>query len=115
MAVNPIDLQAIFAQMNQVGKLEALNKDSEVIRQDQAALIINREGTKDAEEIPETKNLSEGSGKIKDKEKERGNNPENQEKESDKDKKNIKMKENEENDIDNMKDPNLGQNIDILG
>ena len=113
MAVNPIDLQAVFSQMNQVGKQEALNKDSEVIRQDQAALIVSKEGTKDAEEIPETKDLSEGSGKIKDKEK--GNNPENNEKDSDKNKKDIKMKKNEGKETDNMKDPDLGQNIDILG
>lgn len=113
MAVNPIDLQAIFTQMNQVGKQESLNKESEVIRQDQAALIINKEGTKDAEEIPETKNLSEGSGKIKDKEKR--NNRENKEKDSDENKKNIKAKDNKGNEKDYIKDPDLGQNIDILG
>lgn len=112
MAVNPIDLQAIFTQMNQVGKQEALVKESEAIRQDQAALIVNKEGTKDAEEIPEAKNLSEGSGKIKDREK--GNNP-MKKKDSEDDKDNMEKKNKEINESENIKDPDLGQNIDIIG
>ncbi len=112
MPVNPIDLQAIFSQMNQVSKQESLVKESEVMRQDQAALLVNKEGTKDAEDIPLTKDLSEGSGKIKDKEK--GNNPRNKNNAKE-DEDNLKMKKEDADDLENIKDPDLGQNIDIVG
>ena len=69
MAVNPIDLQAIFTQMNQVGKQQALIKESQVIRQDHASELVRKDGDKDAADIPNTKDLSEGPGKIKNKEK----------------------------------------------
>ncbi len=110
MAVNPIDLQAIFSQMNQVGKQESAVKDSEIIRQDQANIIVNKESIKDSEYIPDTKDISEGAGKIKDKVKE--NNPKKRRKPNKEDEKKI-LKNNKIEE--NIKDPELGQNIDIIG
>lgn len=109
MAVNPIDLQAIFSQMNQVGKQESAIKDSEIIRQDQANLIVNKESIKDSEYIPDAKDISEGAGKIKDKGKE--NNPKKRKKTDKKEEK--KAAYNDKND--DLKDPELGQKIDIIG
>lgn len=108
MAVNPIDLQAIFSQMNQVGKQESAAKDSEIIRQDQANLVVDKESIKNSEYIPESKDISEGAGKIKDNEKE--NNPKKRKKKNDE----KKISKNDKND-ENLKDPELGQKIDIIG
>jgi hypothetical protein len=110
MAVNPIDLQAIFSQMNQVGKQESAVKDSEIIRQDQANLIVNKESIKDSEYIPDAKDISEGAGKIKDNEKK---NNQKKRKKTDKNKeKNSNQNDKNESDL---KDPELGQKIDIIG
>ena len=111
MSVNPLDLQVNFTQMNQVGKQQSMQKDSEVLRQDQASQMVNKEGEKDAEYVPETKDLSEGPGKVKDKEEK--NNKRNKNKNSEK-----SVKEENDEEIDeskNLKDPDLGQKIDIMG
>lgn len=112
MSVNPLDLQVNFTQMNQVGKQQSMQKDSEVIRQDQASQMVNKEGEKDADYVPETKDLSEGPGKIKDK-KEKNN-----QKKQSRDKKGLENKEENEEDAkesQSLKDPDLGQKIDIMG
>ena len=112
MSVNPLDLQVNFTQMNQVGKQQSMQKDSEVLRQDQASQMVNKEGEKDAEYVPETKDLSEGPGKVKDKEEK--SNKRNKNKKSEKEEKNEE-KEEEIDESKNLKDPDLGQKIDIMG
>ena len=114
MAVNPLDLQVVFAQMNQVGKQQALIKESEVIRQDQASEQAHKEGEKDASDVPKTKDLSEGPGKIKDGEKKK--NASNRERQFNKEKKDdTKDKDRYVDKSEEIKDPNLGHNIEIVG
>ena len=113
MSVNPLDLQVVFTQMNQVGKQQSLIKENEVIRQDQASERVKKDGEKDAEDVPETKDLSEGPDKIKDQSDKKS--PSNKEKNKKRDEDLDKKKEKENIQSNEIKDPNLGQNIDILG
>ncbi len=113
MAINPIDLQVNFSQLNQVGKQQSMIQGSEILRQDKASELIQKEGVKNSEEIPETKDLSEGPNKVKDENKKK----EQSKKDKKQDKKainkvNAKEKEKFEN---NLNDPALGQKIDIIG
>lgn len=114
MSVNPIDLQVIFTQMNQVGKQQADIKDSEVLRQDQASHQIAKDSNKNTEDVPETKDVKEGAGKIKDKDK----GKEKQEEKEGNEKNNQEEKKAEKTDKKDLKksqDPKVGQNIDVLG
>ena len=116
MALNPLDLQVNFSQLNQVGKQQTLAKDSEVIRQDQLSEQVKKEGDKIVEDVPETRDLDEGPGKIKDEEKKKNLSNKNKEKKDDKDDKDDKNKKNEmTEEKSKFKDPDLGQKIDIIG
>lgn len=118
MSVNPLDLQVNFTQLNHVGKQQSLSKESEVLRQDQASENVLKNSEKDTEDVPETKDLSEGPGKIRDKEKKknlRKDNDNNEEARSE-DNNEEKKDQNEENKEEKVfEDPNLGQNVDIIG
>jgi len=106
MALKPLDLQTLFGHMNEVGKHQSHIKDSVAAQQNfEAKKLVEQELQKDksvnqAEE-------SQESGKISDQEKEEapGENASNK-----------KRKEEEEApEREEIKDPNLGQNIDLLG
>ena len=116
MSVNPLDLQAIFTQMNHVGKQQSLAKESQILRQDHASEQVNKEGEKDANDVPETKDLSEGPGKIKDEEKRKSSDKEEEEENANDDQDRDIEEENKAlNKKNKIKDPNLGQKIDIMG
>jgi hypothetical protein len=112
MPVNPLDLQVSFSQMNQVGKQQAVLKESDDVKQEQASQLLNKLSSKDTEEVPETKDVNEGAGKIKDKEKEEKNKQKKKEQEEQKE---IEKNKEEDKDKKDLKDPTLGQKIDILG
>ncbi len=115
MAVNPIDLQVNFNQMNQVSKQQNLTKDNEILRQDNASNEIKKNSDKDSMDVPETKDLKNGPLKIKENEskKEKKKNLKNNKQNSLKvDKKNEKKEEENKKDL---IDPKLGQKIDIIG
>ncbi|HOF01901.1 MAG TPA: hypothetical protein PK385_10930 [Spirochaetota bacterium] len=113
MSINPLELQTLFSQLNRVGKQQALTKENEVLKQEILNSDIHKQGIKDSEEIPETKDLNEEFSKIKDEEKS---------KEQNKKEKNEKQPdgENEESQDENqsknvLTDPKIGRKIDILG
>jgi hypothetical protein len=112
MPINPLELQTNFMQITQVGKLQSSLKEVEEIKENQINTMIQKEGDKEAEDIPVTKDISEGLGKIKDKEKK--NNLKNRAK------KNQEVDEDIEEEIENKEEPDLknpiiGQKIDIVG
>jgi len=114
MSVNPLDLQVIFAQMNQVGKQQSLLKESQLLRQDHASQNVIKDGEKEAEEVPQSKDLSEGPDKVKDHQEKRKSSQEEEEEEKKKDEEENGIKADFEKE-DDVKDPLLGQNIDLMG
>jgi hypothetical protein len=112
MAVNPLDLQVSFSQINNVGKQQSALKESDDIKQEQASQVLNKQSTKETQEVPETKDINDGVGKIKDKEKEEKNRSKKKKPEDKAENEDAEKKDEIDKDV---KDPNLGQKIDILG
>ncbi|MBN2545418.1 MAG: hypothetical protein JXB50_06455 [Spirochaetes bacterium] len=110
MAINPIDLQVNFSQLNQVGKQQTMIQGSEILRQDKASEQIQKDGLKNSEDVPETKDLSEGPEKVKEENKKK----EQSKKDKSKERKNLKNEKKELFDNE-LNDPALGQRIDIIG
>jgi len=108
--VNPIDLQTNFSQLGQVGKIQANAKDGQDLKEVQINSNVQTLSNQEAEDVPVTKDISEGAGKIKDEEKEKQKKRELETKE------NIKEDEKEEIDLNknNVQNTKIGSNIDIL-
>ena len=113
MPINPIDLQTNFAQIGQVGKILSAIKDSEELKEYEQNAIIKKASENETEDIPVTKDVDEGPGKIRD-QKKKNQNQENEKKkdnESDSDEK----QDNDELIMKDYKNPSIGQKIDIVG
>jgi len=113
--VNPIDLQTNFSQLGQVGKIQANAKDGQDLKESQINSNVQTQSDKEAKDVPVTKDISEGPGKVKDEEKEKKKQKgkelrEDKEnyKESDKEKEELNLNKN------NIKDSKIGSNIDIF-
>lgn len=59
MAVNPLDLQTNFMQINSVSKKEALSKEQEVLKQGYMTDVIKKEGDKNVVNVTKTKNTEQ--------------------------------------------------------
>jgi hypothetical protein len=107
MAIKPIDLQVLFAQMNRVGEQQAAHKN--VLLQGQA--VVGSEIAQKSEqidhEVNETETIEEGPEPVHEEEgREQAREREQREKEKEK---------QEKADKEFFQDPDLGQNIDISG
>ena len=111
MAIAPIDLQALFTQVEKVGKAQAAAKDGQVIHQAILGEQIQKKTDEQLRQINEAQNLDEGQEKINDhtnKQKQEIKNKNSKRKEDDAD------DENENNnEFVQFRDPNLGNRIDI--
>lgn len=57
MAVNPIDLQTNFMQINSVSKKEVLSKEQEILKQEYVTDLLKKESEKNIEDVRELKDL----------------------------------------------------------
>ncbi|HDQ14223.1 MAG TPA: hypothetical protein ENN41_05360 [Sediminispirochaeta sp.] len=108
MPLQPIDMQTLFAHLNQVGKQQAHLKAGAVVQQELQGNIMAKEALHKDETVNETDETPEND-KIKDKEKESSGGKSSQ-------RKGRKEKEKEESEKQAFyEDPALGKNIDITG
>ncbi|NOY10082.1 MAG: hypothetical protein GXP33_14715 [Spirochaetes bacterium] len=107
MSVLPIDLQTLFAQMNQVGKEQAIQKNISPLHQSLQGTEIAKQTEEKDKSVNETKDVGEGLEKIKDEQKK------GKKKEAPKRKDENRQEKKKENGI--FKDPDLGRHIDIVG
>lgn len=120
MPVNPIDLQTNFSQINHVGRQQSNIKDSENLKELQISLTVQKQSENETEDIPITKDLSEGPGRIKDenggKKKNKHQFEEKENKKSDEDQADQDQADDEEkkNKLE-VKDSPVGRIIDIIG
>jgi hypothetical protein len=104
MAITPIDLQTLFAQLDKVGKTHAPMKEG--IQQAVENIQIQKKTEEHIQEVNETQNTGEGTEKVKDREQSgAGHQNEN--------KKNKKENREDEGAVSVLSDPSLGKNIDI--
>jgi len=107
MAIQPIDLQTLFTQLDKVGKAQSAQREGLAVQQAIHGVQLQRKTEEQIQEVNEAQDTGEGAEKINDhgqrndsggkKEKGKGGN---------------ENEENEERDK-IIRDPALGRNIDI--
>ena len=106
MSIQPIDLQTLFVKMNQVGKEQAVNKESITLQQEIQGSEIVKKNQHDNNSV----NRADSSDTGPEKTKEDGEGEKNQSQREHKKGKDEKQKNHEI-----LFDPDLGRNIDISG
>jgi hypothetical protein len=110
MAIQPIDLQALFTQLDKVGKAQSAQREGLVVQQAIHGVQIQRKTEERIQEVNETQSSGDGAEKVKD----RGNR--GQEGAGAEGKKKDGHTEDDESGKVRpvvFRDPVLGQNIDI--
>ena len=110
MPIQPLDLQTLFAHINQVGKEQAALKEGQTAQQAAHANELIKEMKHQDESVNKTAKTDEENQKIQD---DHGNNsqgefsgePGNEKENTEEEKKKISV----------FTDPDLGKNIDISG
>jgi hypothetical protein len=105
MAIAPIDLQTLFAQLDKVGKAQASHREGQTIQQAVQNIQLQRKTEEQIQQVNEAQNTGEGAEKINDHGQQ--NHHEG--------KKNERSREDGEDEEQSLvlKDPSLGRNIDI--
>jgi hypothetical protein len=110
MPIQPIDLQTLFAHINQVGKDQAVLKEGQAAQQSAHASELIKEMKHQDESVNKSTKTDEDNQKIDNEH--TGNSPG----EFSSDKESEKEKLSEENKkVSIFTDPDLGKNIDISG
>jgi len=110
MAIQPIDLQALFTQLDKVGKNQAVIRDGQQIQDSLQQLASQRKLEENVRSVSEAQNMGEEAGKIKDEGKGREHQGGTKERQGDREEVSA---EEEKRDL--IRDPALGRNIDISG
>jgi hypothetical protein len=114
MAIQPIDLQTLFTQMDKVGKNQASQREGLQIQQAMQQVESQRKAEEQVHSVNEAQDMGEEAEKIKDEEERRQysgreggrkDSPEEEAEEPGEQKKDFGL----------IKDPSLGRNIDISG
>jgi hypothetical protein len=108
MAITPIDLQTIFTQVDKVGKTQAAAKEGQALAQSIQGAHIQRKTEEQIKQVNETQNTGEGADKINDHSRRQnsGSKKDGKGKDDDKD-------SEEEKSFSVLRNPNLGNKIDI--
>jgi ribosomal protein L12E/L44/L45/RPP1/RPP2 len=106
MAIAPIDLQAIFSQVDKVGKAQISQREGQALHQAIQGVQIQKKIEENIQQVNEAQNTGEGAEKIKD----RGADSKKQ---GSGGKKRQEEKMNEEEKPFFLSDPSLGKKIDI--
>jgi len=109
MAIQPIDLQAIFSQMDKVGKIQASLRDGQQLQDSLNQANAQRKLEENIKSVNETQNMGDESGKIKD-ENRKGAHHEGAKGKAHEEAEDV-VKEKK----DLLRDPALGRNLDISG
>jgi hypothetical protein len=113
MAIQPIDLQALFTQVEKVGKLQANQHEGLRIQQALQQIDSQKKAEEQVQSVNEAQDMGDEAERIKDREGQRRYyNPGEGSEESPEE----KTEEEKEKDKPNLiRDPTLGRNIDISG
>ena len=112
MAIQPIDLQAIFSQMDKVAKSQIMMREGQQIQESIQQIQIQKRNEQNIQSVNQAQDMGEEAGTIKDEKKQGGreNNSGAREKQSQDEE---LFDAEEEGDL--IRDPALGRNIDISG
>jgi hypothetical protein len=106
MAIAPIDLQAVFTQVDKVGKAQVAQKEGQALAQAMQGVQLQKKNEEQVRQVSEPPSSGEGMEKIKDQKKEQ---------DSKQGKKGSGKGQQGASDetVSVFKDPNLGNRIDI--
>jgi hypothetical protein len=72
MAIQPIDLQAIFSQLDKVGKLQTTQKEGLQLQQAIQGVLVQQKTEERIQSVNESQDVSQGPEKVKDRSARRG-------------------------------------------
>ena len=109
MAIQPIDLQTLFTQLDKVGKAQRAQREGLAVQQALQGVQIQRKTEEHIQEVNEAQDTGEGAEKVND----RGQRKESGGKKRKGQSENDNEEENGESQAVIFRDPSLGRNIDI--
>ena len=110
MPLQPIDLQTLFAHMNQVGREQAAQKGAAIAQQEIRGQEMAKETLQKDETVQHTDELQEEAAKVREKQQEGGGGAQHEE-----ERKRQGEQAEEKRKKHYFEDPALGKNIDISG
>lgn len=113
MPIKPIDLQAMYTQLTQMSKNEALAKSTGIVHAELQREIISKKNEEKAQEVHLSEDDIENNAAIK--VDEHTEAPKEQKQEKHNKKEEAKEAEQEKPKLDIADDPDIGKNIDLLG
>ncbi|MDR1319682.1 MAG: hypothetical protein LBJ90_08655 [Treponema sp.] len=112
MAIQPIDLQTLFTQLDKVGKAQSAQREGLAVQQDLYGAQMQRKTEEHIRSVNEAQDMGEGAEKINDRGQRGGKEQESGE-DAEKEKASSQEEGGEEKKILVIRDPALGRNIDI--
>ncbi|MDR3167387.1 MAG: hypothetical protein LBT93_05540 [Treponema sp.] len=111
MAIQPIDLQTLFTQLDKVGKNQVAQKEGLHIQQALQGDQIQRKTDERIQSVNESQDTGEGAETIKDRTPRKNNDEEKQGREG----QDESPPEEPQQELRIFRDPDLGKNIDLSG
>ena len=109
MALAPIDLQTLFTQVDKVGKAQAAQKEGQALQQAMQGVQLQKKTDEQLQQINETQNTGEGVDKVNDRSSRQNNEKKNKEKQTG----DFEEDMEEQPLAAVLRDPALGNKIDI--
>jgi hypothetical protein len=109
MAIQPLDLQTLFTQLDKIGKLQSAERDGLAIQQSLQSGHLQKKNEEQVHSVEQTKETDQGAEAVNDKNARKKNSGSGGEKNQEKEKKD----DPEEKNIGVFQDPSLGKNIDL--
>ena len=106
MAIAPIDLQTLFTQADKVGRSQVAQKEGQALQQSIQGAELQRKTEERINQVNEAQNTGEGIDKMHDQSRRHNSGSKNEEKKQD-------NKDKEEVRLSVLRDPSLGNKIDI--
>ena len=105
MPILPIDLQTLFTQMNQVGKEQAIMKDGTAVHNSMQGMAEVKNTELKDNSVNESQDIGDGIEKLKDEAKKQEQGEQKKKEEHEKEREQARQY---------FKDPDCGNNIDIV-
>jgi len=109
MAITPIDLQTVFSQVDKVGKTQAAAKEGQALHQAIRGVEVQRKTEEQIKQVNETQNTGEGMDKINDHRQKQNSGSKGDGSKRD----GSDSAETDEVKLSVLRDPSLGNKIDI--
>ena len=110
MAIQPIDLQTLFTQLDKVGKSQAAQREGLAVQQAMQGVQLQRKTEERIQSVNQAQDTGDGAEKINDRDQRGGSSAKGQ---KGKGEGSAEAGEEAEQDLPVIRDPSLGRNIDI--